>query len=408
MASRRGRSCAWSICISVIYLDNHATTRLDPAALDAMLPLMREGFANAGSLTHQAGRDVAERVALAIAQIATCMKATPDELVMTSGATESNNLALFGVCLHPRQKRRKIVSLVSEHKAILDPLTRLAQQGFEVVSIPVLSNTSSTPGQVDLERLAEAICPQTAMVSVMLANNEIGVLQPLAEIAAMCRRVECLLHTDATQAVGRIAVDVDELDVDLLSFSAHKFYGPKGVGGLFIRRRGRRVKLQGQIVGGGQQQNFRSGTLNTTGIVGMSAALASCLATVEEDQLRISALRDRLFANLRESLEWVELNGPKLDSGEKAQRLAGNLNCSFYPLEGQSLMLEVPNLAASSGSACTSADPQPSHVLRAIGLTEEQARSSLRFGIGRYNTVAEIDQAAEWLVTAATKLKAYL
>jgi cysteine desulfurase len=405
MALRLGRNCAWRICISVIYLDHHATTPLDPVALDSMLPLMRDAFANAGSVTHQAGRDVAEIVNQAIANMANCLGATSDELVMTSGATESNNLALFGVCLHPRQKRRKIVSVVSEHKAILDPLARLAQQGFEVVSVPVLSNTSFAPGQVDLERLAEAIGPDTALVTIMLANNEIGVVQPIREIAKLCRQADCLLHTDATQALGRIAVDVDALDVDLLSFSAHKFYGPKGVGGLFVRRRGRRVKLQGQIVGGGQQHNFRSGTLNTAGIVGMSAALTCCLAALEQDQVRMAGLRDRLFANLQESLDWVQLNGPKLDGTGGVQRLAGNLNCSFFPVEGQSLMLEIPQLAASSGSACTSADPQPSHVLRAIGLTEEQARSSLRFGVGRYNTAEEIDQAALWLIAAAKKLR---
>ncbi len=413
----------------MIYLDNQATTPLDPVALDAMLPFLREQFANAGSVTHQAGRQVAEYVKAALADIAERIGAEADELIITSGATESNNLALFGVLHHPRQKRRKIVSLVSEHKAILDPLKRLSQQGFEVQLVPVHLQSASTrrtigsiaksddgfdvhssgneivrtgpiPGVVDMDRLSVAIDDQTALVSIMLANNEIGVIQPLAEIAKLCREHGCYLHTDATQAVGRMAVNVDQLDVDLMSFSAHKFYGPKGVGGLLVRRRDRSVKLLGQIVGGGQQNNWRSGTLNTAGMIGMQAALQSCLLDLEGDQQRAHQLRTRLLERLQH-LPQTTLNGPPLIN---EYRLAGNLNCCFYPLEGQSLMLHAPELAISSGSACTSANPEPSHVLQAIGLSEDQARSSLRFGIGRFNTLHDMDQAADMLIAAAKEL----
>lgn len=386
-----------------------------------MLPLLGEHFANAGSVTHAAGRAVAAQVDAAIANTARLIGAADDELVITSGATESNNLALLGACLHPRQTRRKVVSVVTEHKAVLDPLSRLKQHGFTIELLPVNSRSTSTAGLIDLDALASAVDDNTALVSVMLANNEIGVIQPLAQIAKLCRVAGCLLHTDATQAVGRVAVDVDALDVDLLSFSAHKFYGPKGVGGLFVRRRGRRVKLQAQIVGGGQQQNFRSGTLNTAGIVGMHAALASCLQSLDEDQVRIAELRGRLLESLHRHCPDMQLNGPTINasalnsgsdhlgsgnlSSSVLLRLSGNLNCCFYPVEGQSLMLALPELAVSSGSACTSANPSPSHVLQAIGLSEEESRSSLRFGIGRFNTRAEIDQAASWLAEAYQQLR---
>ncbi|MCA9128146.1 MAG: cysteine desulfurase, partial [Planctomycetales bacterium] len=316
----------------MIYFDNHSTTQLDPEVLAAMMPLLTWQFANPGSVTHVAGREVAERIEIALAQIANSIGGTVDELVITSGATESNNLALLGTCFHPRQKRRKVVSMTTEHRAVLDPLSRLARSGFEVVMLPVHTNEDTLAGMVDLQRLDDAVDEQTAIVSVMLANNEIGVIQPIAEIAKICHRSGALLHTDATQAVGRIVVDVDDLDVDLMSFSAHKFYGPKGVGGLFVRRRQRIVKLQSQIVGGGQQNNFRSGTLNSPGIVGMAAALQLCqknnslhpIAQLEtngflhdpvacdgvEEWRRISRLTQRLYQRLSQELELVALNGP--------------------------------------------------------------------------------------------------
>ena len=384
----------------MIYLDNHATTPLDPHALQAMLPFFQQQFANAGSITHQFGRDVAQRVDAAIASLAHMIGASDDELVITSGATESNNLALFGVMLHPRQKRRKIISVVTEHKAILDPLNRLKSMGFDVQFIHVSDQSSSQPGQVDLDQLRAAIDGDTALVSVMWANNEIGVIQPIHAIAQLCREADCLLHTDATQAIGRIPCHVDELDVDLLSFSAHKFYGPKGIGGLFVRRRDRLVRLQPQIVGGGQQLNLRSGTLNTAGVMGMHAALENTLKFLASDSQNIARMRDRLYELLQPS--GLSLNGPALKS---EWRLGGNLNCCFYPLEGQSLMMHAPELAISSGSACTSANPEPSHVLRSLGLSEDQARSSLRFGAGRFNTMEQIETAAEMVTEAVKQLR---
>ncbi len=389
----------------MIYLDNHATTAMDPEAVQAMLPLMTELYANPGSVSHAAGRQVAEVVEGSLASMAGMLRASADELIITSGATESNNLALLGACLHPRQKRRKVISCVTEHHAVLDPLKRLEGFGFEVVLIPVHPQTSLLAGQIDLQQLDEAIDDQTAVVSVMLANNEIGVVQPISEIAGMCRRHGCWLHVDAAQAIGRIEVDVDALDVDLLSFASHKFYGPKGVGGLFVRHRNRRVRLQSQIVGGGQQHNLRSGTLNSLGIVGMEAAMRSTLGTMQADQQKIAGLRDRLWDQLAGGLSGgVQLNGPAIASHGAPPRLSGNLNCCFYPVEGQSLMLAVPEVAVSSGSACSSAQSGASHVLLALGLTEEQARSSLRFGIGKFNTERDIDWAAEQFVRAARDL----
>lgn len=381
-----------------------------------MLPLMTEHFANAGSITHSAGREVAELVDAAVSELAGQVGAVADEIVCTSGATESNNLALFGVMLHPRQRRRRIVSVTTEHKALIDPLKRLEKLGFEVVLLPVQrqnDNDETSVGQVDMDQLSDCVDDETALVSVMLANNEVGVIQPLNRIAEVCRKHGAFLHTDATQALGRIPIQVDELGVDLMSFSAHKFYGPKGVGGLFVRRRDRRVRLQSQIVGGGQQDNMRSGTLNTAGIVGMAAALNACCEHLDADQERIGQLRDRLWDGLQAEISDLSLNGPSLHGAKQKDaaspvRLRENLNCSFYPLEGQSLMLAAPEVAVSSGSACTSAEPSPSHVLLQLGLSEEQARSSLRFGIGRFTTADEIDHAVEQIARAHSQLSKLL
>lgn len=394
---------------TLIYLDSHATTRLAPEALAAMLPLYEEHFANPGSITHQAGREVSQIVQLAIQEIALGLGASEDELVITSGATEANNLALLGACLHPRQKRRKVLSFQTEHKAILDPLKRLESFGFQVQLLPVQDHASGIPGRVDVEQLAATVDEETALVSVMLANNEIGTIQPMKAIADICHAAGALLHTDAAQAVGRLCIAVDEIDVDLLSLSAHKFHGPVGVGALYVRKKDRRVRLQPQIVGGGQQANRRSGTLNAPGIAGMAAALRLCIQDLKETQQRVGQMRSQLFRKLQEGVDTIDLNGPPLDllessSGESV-RLSGNLNCSFYPLEGQSLMMAAPDLAVSSGSACTSADPQPSHVLQAIGLSEEQARSSIRFGLSRYTTEEEIELAASQIVHACEQIK---
>ncbi len=362
-----------------------------------MLPFFNEQFANPGSITHEAGREARVLVDQELHQLAEQIGASRDELVVTSGATESSNLAILGACLHPRQKRRKVVSLVTEHRAVLDPLKRLGKSGFDVRLLTV-----SDSGHPDLDQLADEIGPDTAMVSVMMANNEVGTIIPLRAIADLCQRHGVLLHTDATQAVGRIALDVHELGVDLMSFSAHKFYGPKGVGGLFVRRSEPVVKLLPQIVGGGQQNNWRSGTLNVPGIVGMSRALQIALQERAEEQTRIAALRDLLYNELAQAIGGLALNGPPLDP---KQRLVGNLNCCFWPVEGQSLLAKIPEIAASSGSACTSEDPGPSHVLLGLGLSEDQARCSLRFGIGRFNTEAEIRKAIELIAQAAKDLQ---
>ncbi len=386
----------------MIYLDNHATTRVDPRVIEAMVPMLSEHYANAGSITHEAGREVAQMSQQALHTIGATLGAAGEDIVITSGATESNNLALMGYCTHPRQLRRKIISCDTEHRAIIDPLKRLEQLGFEVVSLPVRSQGHADAGLIDLDHLANHIDERTALVTIMLANNEIGAIQPIGAIANLCRRFDVTLHTDATQAVGRMPIDVRALDVDMLSFSAHKFYGPKGIGGLYVRRAPRRIRLQPQIYGGGQQDNRRSGTLNSVGLVGMAKALELCHELQPDERPRIKSLRDSLATQLSAAIPNWQLNGPALT--DDTLRLDGNLNCSFMPIEGQSLMLEVPELAVSSGSACTSAEPRPSHVLRAIGLADEAARASLRFGIGRFTTELEINQAAQLLIDAWQRL----
>lgn len=384
-----------------IYLDNHSTTRCDPAVVDAMLPLLSEQYANIQSSSHEAGRSAAEVVRSAVGLIANAIGAKEDEIVVTSGATESNNLALQGVCLHPRQKRKGIVTLASEHHAVLDPVKRLSEQGFDVACLPVAQQGEPNCGRVDLDLLADAISDQTAIVSVMLANNEIGVIQDLKAIAEICHRHGALLHSDATQAVGRIDVDVEAMGVDLLSASAHKFYGPKGIGFLYVRRSGRRVRLRPMIEGGGQQQGLRSGTINGAGVVAMGRALQLCEELHEEESVRIDGLANRLWETLSKAIPGCQLNGP---ARNPKLRLVGNLNICFPGVEGDSLMAACASLALSSGSACSSLNPEPSHVLLAIGLSESEVRRSLRVGIGRFNTAEEIDRAAGLLVEAHTKL----
>ncbi len=392
-----------------VYLDNHATTRTDPAVVQAMLPWFETRYANPGSITHEFGRQAADQVHQAIEQIGLHIHAAADEVIMTSGATESNNLALFGVALHPRQSRRKIVSAATEHRAILDPLARLEKLGFEIVRLPVSANDRQDAGRVDLDQLFSAIDHRTAMVTIMLANNEIGTIAPIQLIARHCRALDVVLHTDATQGVGRMPIDVQSLDVDLMSFSAHKFYGPKGIGGLYVRQSPTPVRLQSQIFGGGQQSNLRSGTLNSVGIIGMAKALELCGHSMDTEATRAHELRQLLWKLLREEIDGVGLNGPdwRYESSLQSIRLASNLNVSFPRVEGQSIMLALPELAVSSGSACTSAEPHPSHVLMGIGLTEDQARSSLRFGIGRFNTEDEIRAVAAWIGQVHRKLVSF-
>jgi cysteine desulfurase len=384
-----------------IYLDNHATTRVDPRVVAAMLPYFTEQFGNAGSINHSFGTEAKEAVDRARETIASGIGAEPREIVFTSGATESDNLAIRGLADRPRRKGDQIISVATEHKAVLDPLRRLARRGFDVTLLEVEPHGSPRAGWLDPNKVADAIKDDTLLVSVMLANNEIGVVQPIAEIAEICRRRGVPLHCDATQAVGKMPVDVGELGVDLLSFSAHKIYGPKGVGALYVRRSGGAVRLEPLIDGGGQEGGLRSGTLNVPGIIGFAKALELCLAEMPTEMPRLSALRQRLWEGLRRNVPDVILNGPLLSD----IRLPGNLNGAFPLVNGEALMISIKTIAVSSGSACTSANPEPSHVLRALGLGEDLTRASLRFGIGRFNTEEEIDYAVSAVAENVHRLR---
>jgi cysteine desulfurase len=386
-----------------VYLDNHATTRVDERVMAAMLPYFTEFYGNSGSTSHALGHQAKEAVDAARESIAVAIGASAREIVFTSGATESNNLALRGVAERKRRRGNHIVSVVTEHRAMLDPLDRLARNGFEVTLLPVVQNGQRDAGRIDVDQLAGVLRDDTLLVSVMLANNEIGVLQPIADVAALCRKHEILLHTDATQAVGRVPLTVESLGVDLMSFSAHKIYGPKGVGALYVRRTGKPVRLVAQIDGGGQEGGMRSGTLNVPGIVGFAKALELCLAELPEETRRLAGLRNQLFDRISTAIDRVGLNGPALD--DPALRLANNLNVHFADVDGEALMLSMRDLAVSSGSACTSANPEPSHVLRALGLSADLTRSSLRFGLGRFNTSQEVEFAAEMLSQAVERLR---
>jgi len=388
-------------------MDNHATTRVDPRVVTAMLPYFDETYGNPHSV-HAAGHEARDAVDAARTAIATSIGADAKEIVFTSGATESNNLAIRGVAERERRRGNHLVSVATEHKAVLDPLARLARNGYEIALLDVEQHDSPRAGWLDPQKVADAIRDDTCLVSVMLANNEIGVIQPLAEIAAICKRRGVLLHCDATQAVGKIPVDVPALDVDLMSFTAHKIYGPKGIGALYIRRRDPIVRLEPQITGGGQQENRRSGTLNVPGIIGFATALQLCLEKLPNEINRLAMLRNTLAAALFQQLDDIRLCGPDL-SARAANglplRLPGNLNVSFGNVDGEALLLAMGNLAVSSGAACTSTDSQPSHVLRALGLSDDQARSSLRFGLGRFNTAADVEFAIERVVEAVRQLR---
>jgi cysteine desulfurase len=370
-----------------------------------MWPYFVERYGNAGSTSHSFGWEAREAVDAARESIARSLNVSPREIVFTSGATESNNLALRGLADRPRRRGNHIVSVVTEHKAVLDPLARLGRRGFEITLLPVASQDASLPGRVDVEQLARALRDDTLAVSVMLANNEIGVLQPIEEIGALCRARGVPLHCDATQAVGKLPLDMASLPVDLLSFSGHKLHGPKGVGALYVRRTSPPLRLEPLFDGGGQEAGLRSGTLNVPGIVGLAAALTLCVEELPAEALRLRTLRDELFRQLQSTIDGVQLNGPPLDDLET--RLAANLNVAFDFVEGQALMMRLKRLAVSSGSACTSTNPEPSHVLRALGLSADRARSSLRFGLGRFNSAEDIAQAAGMLREAVTELRAF-
>ncbi len=385
-----------------VYMDNHATTCVDPRVVEAMLPYFSEIYGNAGSTSHSFGHAAKEAVDASRETIASAIGAQPREIVFTSGATESNNLALRGAVARSRQVTRHIVSVETEHRAVLDPLERLAREGCELTLLPVHAAPQADAGAITAEEVGQAIRPNTVLASVMLANNEIGVIQPIREIAAVCTQRGVLLHCDATQAVGKLPVDVDQLGVDLLSFSAHKIYGPKGVGALFVRSRPV-VRLRSLIDGGGQERGLRSGTLNVPCIVGLAKAIQLCVAEMADESRRLAGLRNRLFAGLCAAIHDVSLNGPALDNA--ALRLAGNLNASFAYVDGEALMMSMKDLAVSSGSACTSANPEPSHVLRALGIGDDLTRASLRFGLGRFNTEEEIDFAIGCVAEAVDRLR---
>jgi cysteine desulfurase len=375
---------------SPVYLDHHATTPLDPRVLEAMLPFFREDFGNAASKNHVFGWRAEAAVEDARERIAAVIGASAREIVFTSGATESNNLAIAGAAraCRRRQSGDHLVTVVTEHPAVLDPCRSLESEGFDLSLLGV-----DRDGLVDPEAVAEAIRDRTVLVSVMAANNEIGVLQPIAEIAQVCRERGVLFHTDAAQAIGRIPIRVDDLPIDLLSFSGHKIYGPKGVGALFVRTSRPRVRLEPLIQGGGHERGLRSGTLPVPLIVGMAKALELCLEELEREAARLLELRERLWTRLSSELEGVVLNG------HAKRRLPGNLNVSFTDVSGDRLLLALTsNVAVSSGSACASARPGPSHVLEALGVSDALASTALRFGLGRGNTSDEIDFAAERVI----------
>jgi cysteine desulfurase len=396
-----------------IYMDNHATTRVDPRVLEAMLPFFSEQYGNAGSTSHHYGWEAREAVDAAREKIAAAIGAEPREIVFTSGATESNNLALRGVierALQRKPERRPhIISVSTEHKAVLDPLEFLNRRGCEITLLPVAQAGSERAGMISAAQVAAAMRENTVLVSVMLANNEIGVIQPIAEIGAVCRERGVLFHSDATQGVGKITVDVDALQVDLMSFSAHKIYGPKGIGALFVRRRSPMVRLEPLVFGGGQENGMRSGTADVPGIVGFAKALELCVAEMPTEQARLAGLRNRLYAGLIERLPDITLNGPTLEQqGKQTEliRLPGNLNLGFNDVDGEALLLDMQDrLAVSAGSACTSANPQPSHVLRGLGLSEDAVRSSLRFGLGRFNTAEEVETAIKVVADSVNRLR---
>ncbi len=375
-----------------IYLDYSATTPIDPRVAEAMIPYLTELFGNPASRSHSYGWTAEEAVENARANVAQLVNCDPKEIVWTSGATESNNLAIKGAAQFYKTKGKHLITQRTEHKAVLDTMRELERQGFEVTYLDVQEN-----GLIDLAAFEAAIRPDTILASIMAVNNEIGVIQPIAQLGELCRARGVLFHVDAAQATGKIAIDLAALKVDLMSFSAHKTYGPKGIGALYIRRKPR-VRLEAQIHGGGHERGFRSGTLATHQIVGMGEAFRIAREEMDSENARVGALRDRLWAGLQ-TIEETYLNG------DMDQRVPHNLNVSFNFVEGESLIMAIRDLAVSSGSACTSASLEPSYVLRALGRNDELAHSSIRFSIGRFTTEADIDYAVNLLQGKIGKLR---
>jgi cysteine desulfurase len=377
-----------------IYMDNNATTRCDPRVVEAMLPFFSERYGNAASRNHSFGWEAEEAVETGREQVANLIGASSKEIVFTSGATESNNLAIKGVAGMYRKKGNHVVTVVTEHKAVIDPCKRLERDGFEVTFLPV-----DRYGMVSAEQVAEALTEKTILVSVMAANNEIGTLQPIAEIGKLCKQRGVLFHTDAVQAVGKVPIDVGAMGIDLLSLSGHKIYGPKGIGALYVRRKDPRVRLEPLIDGGGHERGMRSGTLPVPLIVGLGRACQLCQDEMEVESQRLTRLRERLRQGIQDQLPETFLNG------HPTQRLPGNLNLSFAYVEGEAMMMGIKDVAVSSGSACTSASLEPSYVLKALGVGDDLAHSSIRFGLGRFNTEEEVDYVVADVVRAVRRLR---
>ena len=379
-----------------VYLDFHATTPVDPRVLEAMLPYFSEHFGNAASKQHAYGWDAQKAVDHARDQVAALIGASANEIVFTSGASESNNLAIKGIVRARRDRGEHIITAPTEHKSVLDSFKTLEKEGCRVTRLAVDSS-----GFIDLDELRSSITDRTVLISIMAANNEIGVLQPLAGIGAIARERDVVFHTDAAQAAGKIPIDVAASGIDLLSLTGHKYYGPKGAGALYVRRRKPKLELQCQIDGGGHENGFRSGTLNVPGIVGLGLAAELCRKEMATESARLSAMRDRLLNGLQQNLDGVRLNGPTGD-----RRLPHNLHVSFDDIEGEALLMALGDLAVSTGSACSSGSQAPSHVLQAIGAIGERAGASIRFGLGRPTTDADIDFAIERVSTVVRALRA--
>lgn len=379
-----------------VYLDFHATTPVDPRVLDAMLPYFGEKFGNPASRQHAYGWETQKAVDAARSQVAALIGAGPGEIVFTSGASESNNLAIKGTAHARRDRGDHIITAATEHKSVLDSCSCLAREGCRVTTLGV-----DAQGFIDLDELRAAITDRTVLISIMAANNEIGVLQPLAEIGAIAQERGVLFHTDAAQAAGKIPIDVARAGIDLLSLTAHKYYGPKGAGALFVRRRKPKIELTCQIDGGGHEGGFRSGTLNVPGIVGLGRGAEICREEMPTESVRLAGMRDRLLAGLQQQLGGVRVNGP---GGER--RLPHNLHVTFDDVEGEALLMALGDIAVSTGSACSSGSQAPSHVLQAIGAVREGGGASVRFGVGRPTTEGDIDFAIDRLATVVRSLRA--
>jgi cysteine desulfurase len=377
-----------------IYMDYHATTPVDPRVIDAMMPFFTQHFGNPASRNHAFGWEAEEAVDEARKQVAELIGATAKEMIFTSGATEANNLAIKGVAEMYREKGNHIITCVIEHKAVIDTCKKLEKQGARVTYLPVQKD-----GRIDLGQLREAITDKTILISIMAANNEIGVLQPVAEIGALAKEKGVLFHTDAVQAAGKVPFDVNAIKADLVSVTAHKMYGPKGIGALYVRRRNPRVLLAEQINGGGHERGMRSGTLNVTGIVGFGKAAAIAKAEMATESERLRGLRDKLNAALHANLDEIYVNG------SLEHRLPHSLNISFAYVEGESLLMGINDVAVSSGSACTSASLEPSYVLKALGAGDDLAHSSIRFGLGRWTTEEEVNYVVDKLTNVVRRLR---